>query len=60
MDRKGAGFILGSVDYVEKTNDEVFLMENFSFNGMCLLELRVGFSWAGMSRVSFLYFIPRF
>ncbi len=30
---------------------------NFSFNGMCLLELRVGFSWG---RVSFLYFIPRF
>lgn len=28
-------------------------MENFSFNGMCLLELRVGFSWG---RVSFLYF----
>ncbi len=29
------------------------LMENFSFNGMCLLELRVGFSWG---RVSFFIF----
>lgn len=58
MDRKGAGFILGSVDYVGKTNDEVFFMENLSFNGMCLLELRVGFSWGGSVGCLFYILFP--
>jgi len=32
--RQKRAVILVSVGYVKKTSDEVFLMENFSFNGM--------------------------
>lgn len=44
-----------SVGYVKKTSDKVFLMENFSFIGTCLLELRVGFPRGGS--VGCLFFI---
>lgn len=37
----------------------VFLMENFSFIGKCLLEFRVGFTWGGSVGCLILYFIPR-
>ncbi len=36
----------------------LFFMENLSFNGMCLLELRVGFSWGGSVGCLFYILFP--